>query len=68
MLVIQLKNNHNKYITIPECNKLTAEVFDARLARAVFITDFGIKSISLNEKVNSIKTKHLLVENELKKL
>ena len=68
MLVIQPKNNHNEYITIPECNKLTAEVFDARLARAVFITDFGIKSISLNEKVNSVKTKHLLVENELKKL
>ena len=68
MLVIQPKNNHNEYITIPEYNKLTAEVFDARLARAVFITDFGIKSISLNEKVNSIKTKHLLVENELKKL
>ena len=68
MLVIQLKNNHNKYITIPECNKLTAEVFDARLARAVFVTDFGIRLISLNKKVNSIKKKHLLVENELKKL
>ena len=27
-------HNHDKYITTPEFNKLSAEVFDARLARA----------------------------------
>ena len=31
-------------------------------------TDFDAKLSSLNEKVTSNKTKHLLVENELKKL
>ena len=32
------------------------------------MTDFDNKLKSLNQKVNSNKTKHLLVENELKKL
>ena len=32
------------------------------------MTDFDDKLKSLNQKVNSNKTKHLLVENELKKL
>ena len=31
-------------------------------------TDFHTKLQSLNKKINSNKTKHLLVENELKKL
>ena len=31
-------------------------------------TDFDDKLKSLNQKINSNKTKHLLVENELKKL
>ena len=46
----------------------TVEVFDARLARAnlVTITDFEDKLKRLNQKINSNKTKHLLVENELK--
>ena len=61
---------HDKYITTPEFNKLTAKSFAARLAQANLITktDFDIKLINLNKKINSNKTKHLLIENELKKL
>ena len=57
-------HNHEKYITTPEC---TSEVFDVRLAQAnpVTKTDFDTKLISLNKKINSNKTKHLLVENKL---
>ena len=59
-----------KYITIPEFNKLTTENFAARLAQANLVTktDFDNKLSSLNRKITSNKTKHLLVENELKKL
>ena len=62
--------NHDKYITTSEFNKLTAEVFGVRLARANLVTktDFDDKLESLNQKINSNKTKHLLAENELKKL
>ena len=43
-----------------------ADVFDARLGQASLVTKthFGTKLINLNEKINSNKTKHLLVENE----
>ena len=63
-------HNHDKYITIPEFNKLTAENFAAKLVQANLVTktDFDNKLISLNKKINSNKTKHLLAENELKKL
>ena len=49
---------------------LAASVFNARLAEANLITktDFDAKLWSLNRKITSIKSKHLLVENELKKL
>ena len=61
---------HDKYITNPEFNKLTAENFAARLKQANLVTntDFYDKLKSLNQKINSNKTKHLLVENESKKL
>ena len=54
----------------PEFNKLTAENFAARLAEANLVTKTGFdnKLSSLNRKITSNKTKHLLVENELKKL
>ena len=54
----------------PEFNNLSARVFTARLAQANLITamDFDDKLKSLNQKINSNKTKHLLVENEFKKL
>ena len=63
-------HNHDKYITTPEFNKLTAENFAARLAQANLITktDFDAKLSSLNRKITSNKTKHLLIENKLKKL
>ena len=60
-------HNHGKYITTPEFNTLAA-VFNARLAQANLITktDFDAKLSSLNRKITSNKSKHLLVENELK--
>ena len=52
-----------------EFNKLTAEYFAARLqANVVIKTDFDDQLKSLNQKINSNKTKNLLKENELKKL
>ena len=73
-----LDHNHDKYITTPEFNKLTAEIFAARLVQAdlatrsdiasfVNKTDFDEGLKNLNKKVRSNKTKHLLVENEFKK-
>ena len=49
---------------------LVASVFNARLAQANFITktDFDAKLSSLNGKITLNKSKHLIVENELKKL
>ena len=63
-------HNHDKYIDTPEFNKLAADVFNARLAQANLMTktDFDVNLSSLNRKITSNKTKHLLVENELKKL
>ena len=62
-------NNHNqdKYIDTQEFNKLSADVFNARLAQANLITktDFDSK---LSRKITKNKSKHLLVENELNKL
>ena len=64
-------------MTTPELIKLTTENFAARLAQAdlasksdiadfVKKTDFDDKLWNLNKKVTSNKTKHLLLENELK--
>ena len=63
-------HDHDKYITVPEFNTLAADVFNPRLAHANLITktDFGAKLLSLNRKITSNKSKHLLLENELKKL
>ena len=72
-------HNHDKYITTPEFNKLTAENLAARLAQAnlaiksdianfVNKTDFDEKLKNLNKKVTSNKAKDLLVENGLRKL
>ena len=57
-------HSHDKYITTPEFNKLTAENVAAKLAQANLITktDFDVKLSSLNKKI----TKHLLVENQFK--
>ena len=63
-------HNHDKYIDTSEFNKLTADVFNARIAQANLITktDFDAKLSSLNKKITKNKSKHLLVENELNKL
>ena len=62
--------DHNHYINTPEFNTLAADVFNARLAQGDLITksDFDAKLSSLNKETTSNKTKHLLVENEFKKL
>ena len=61
-------HDHNKYITIQEFNKLTAENFSARLVQVDLVTktDVDTKLTSLNEIINSNKAKHLLVENEIR--
>ena len=54
-------HDHDKYSTTPEFSKLAQE-------NLVTKTDFRTKLISLNRKIDANKKKHLLVENELKKL
>ena len=73
--VIEIENkltnhNHDKYIDTLEINKLTADAFNARIAQANLITktEFDSRLSSLNRKITSNKTKHLLIENELNKL
>ena len=63
-------HNHDKYITTPEFNILSARVFDARikLANLVTKTDFYTKLKKVSDRVTSNKTKHLVVENERKKI
>ena len=63
-------HNYDKYITTPKFNTLAADVFNTTLAQVNLIAkaDFDAKLPSLNRKMTSNKTKHLLVENELKKL
>ena len=52
-----------------EIDKLTTENLKARLPLPSLVTktDFDTELTSLNEKVTSNKSKHLLIENELKK-
>ena len=67
-------DDHDKYITSPEFNKLIAECFATRLKQAnlaskndvtnfVNKTNFDNKLLSFNERINSNKTKHVLAEN-----
>ena len=57
--------DHEKYISTPEFNILTSDVFNARLAQANLITktEFDAKLSSLNRKITSNKSKHLLKMN-----
>ena len=59
---------YHRYIDTPEFNKLAADVFNARLAQANFVTktDFDGKLANLNRKITKNKTDHLLVQNEFK--
>ena len=52
-----MDRNHDKYITTPEFNTSTADVFNARLAEASFITktDFDAKLSSLKRKIAANK-------------
>ena len=62
-------HDHHKYITTPDINnKITTENLAARLlqANSVTKTDFDNELINLNKKINSNKTKYVLVKNELK--
>ena len=45
-------------------------VFTARLAQANLVdkTEFNTKLTSFNKRINSSKTKHLVTENELKRI
>ena len=63
-------HNHGQYITTPIFNILAARVFNARLAQADLVTktDFDPKLQSFNKRINSNKTKRVLVKTELKKL
>ena len=63
-------HNHNKYITTTEFHNLAERVFTAILAQADLETktDFDTKLQDISKRITSNKTKHLLVENELKKL
>ena len=54
-------HNHAKYITTPEFNTLAADVFNAKSNNKD--TNLSI----FNRKIASNKSKHLLVEDELKK-
>ena len=63
-----IDHDYDKYITTSELNNSTAKNFAAILAQENLVTktDFAAKLTSLNKRINSNKTKHLLVENELK--
>ena len=64
------EHDHEKYITTPEFNNLAAGLFTAKLTQADLVTktDFDTKLQDISKRITSNKSKHLLVENELKKL
>ena len=63
-------HSHDKYITFPEFDELTAKNLAARLTQANLVTktNFDDKLKNLNKKFPSDQTKHLIVANEFKKL
>ena len=63
-------HNHDKYITTPGFSTMVFSVFNVRLAQENLITkiDFDAKLSSLNRKFIANKIKHLLFQNQLKKL
>ena len=65
LLTYKLNNhNHDKYIDTSKFNKLTANVFNMRLAQANLIakTDFDTKLSGLNRKITQNKTKTCLLK------
>ena len=65
-----IDHDHDEYITISGFSKLTTENFKTRLAKAdlVINTDLDDKLKAISDRISSNKLKHLLIENELKKL
>ena len=64
-------HNHDKYINTPEFNTLAADVSKASLAAQIYLIrkpEFDFKLKEVRHRVTKSKTKHLLVENEVKKL
>ena len=63
-------HNHEKYITTPKFNTLTADAFEARLEQANLVTktDFENSVPSLDSEIAANKTKNESIENEFKKL
>ena len=62
-------HDYEKYITTPEFDTMAATVFNARLAAQTGLIrkpEFDFKLKSTSDRVSKNKTKHLLVENELK--
>ena len=61
-------DSHDEYITTEEFNRLTTENFKTRLGYANLITkkDPDIEFKKISDKVTSNKSKHLLVDKELK--
>ena len=61
-------HRHEKYITTPKFNRLTTENFKARLAQANLVTktEFDSKLEDISKRITRNKTKHQLVESELK--
>ena len=58
----------SKYITTDDYNKFTKDIVDNSIKSKNLVTkaDSDAKLTSLNKKINSNKTKHFLLENELK--
>ena len=67
---MKLRLKYQALVTTPEFNKLTAGNFPARLAQTNLVTKthFDDKLINLHKKITLDKTKHLIVENQLKKI
>ena len=68
---IENDHNHDKYNTTTEFSTSAADVFKARLAAQTDLIrkpEFDSKLKEVSDRVTKNKTKHLLVENELKKL
>ena len=64
-------HNHGKYITTPEFNTMAASTFNARLAAQTDLMrklEFYFKLKCFSNRFTKNKTKHLLVENKLRKL
>ena len=63
-------HKHDEYLTTPEFNKLSADVFNLRIAQANLITktDFDARLSWLNRKITKNKSDQVLVKNELNKL